>query len=63
MRLGLAHEQKRAHICSRREAATDQAEVIEVIPLTRVKLAADCWPLEKVLSAVVHDAAAHACSM
>ena len=26
MRLGLAHEQKRAHICSRREAATDQAE-------------------------------------
>ena len=45
MRLGLAHEQKRAHMCSRREAATDQLEVMDVIPLTRVKVAADCWPL------------------
>ena len=41
---------------------TKRSEVIEVIPLARVKVAAD-WPLEKVLSAVVHDAAAHACSM
>ena len=39
-----------------------QAEVIEVRPLTRAKVAAD-WPfdVETVLSAVAHDAAAHAC--
>eukprot|EP00964_Phaeocystis_antarctica_P017994 scaffold9992_cov64-Phaeocystis_antarctica.AAC.2 len=44
--LGFAHEHKSPHIRSRCEAATDQAEVVEEIPLTRVEVAATLLLIE-----------------